>query len=693
MSDPPSRHQQALPQSKSQNTSTREDCRQGLDQRLAQTEEEIYPLAAVVQSPDDAIIDRDITQRKQLEEKLEESEKRFRALIENSADGIALVDRQGILHYASPSIVRSTGYTPEELLGSQGFNHVHPDDLPSVLELFSCLLEEHSKTISASFRYQHKDGTFQWMEGTATNLLDEPGVRMIVFNFRDITARKQAEEELRQSEQRFRLLAEHSPDIIARLDRDLRHLYVNPATVKVTGIPAEVYVGQTNRALGMPEDLVASWDTHLRTVFETGQQQTLEFSFPSPTGVKQYQTLLVPEYDTQGSIMSVLCVSRDVTDLKQLQERVWKSEQQLQAIIDGSTALIYLKDTQGRYLLINTQFEKLFHVTKKQMVGKTTFDLFPKEIAGTLEAHNQEILQVGTERAWEEVVSLDDGWHTYLSVKFPLFDPTGVPYAVCGISTDITERKKLEKRKDDFISMASHELKTPVTSIAAFAELLQLLCEQEGDAKYLPYLSQMNTQVARLTRLINDVLDLSKIQAGKLALQKTFVDLNTLVKETVETLQLTTKKHQLLVVGAVNTQVWADQDRIGQVLTNLLANAIRYAPEPGNILVHLSEEENAVTLAVQDFGIGIPPEHQAKIFERYYRVGGKTENTFPGLGMGLYISHEIVQHHGGCMWVDSAVGKGSTFSFSLPLKEKGSGKPGERGNQFYERPEQIDPRR
>ena len=192
---------------------------------------------------------------------------------------------------------------------------------------------------------------------------------------------------------------------------------------------------------------------------------------------------------------------------------------------------------------------------------------------------------------------------------------------------------------------------------------------------------------------INDVLDLSKIQAGKLALQKTFVDLNTLVKETVETLQLTTKKHQLLVVGAVNTQVWADQDRIGQVLTNLLANAIRYAPEPGNILVHLSEEENAVTLAVQDFGIGIPPEHQAKIFERYYRVGGKTENTFPGLGMGLYISHEIVQHHGGCMWVDSAVGKGSTFSFSLPLKEKGSGKPGERGNQFYERPEQIDPRR
>ncbi len=360
-----------------------------------------------------------------------------------------------------------------------------------------------------------------------------------------------------------------------------------------------------------------------------------------------------------------------MTDLKQLQERVWKSEQQLQAIIDGSTALIYLKDTQGRYLLINAQFEKLFHVTKKQIVGKTAFDLFPKEIAGTLQAHSQEILQVETERAWEEVVSQDDGWHTYLSVKFPLFDPTGVPYAVCGISTDITERKELEKRKDDFISMASHELKTPVTSLVAFAELLQLLCEQEGDAKYLPYLSKMNTQLARLTRLMSDVLDFSKIQAGKLALQKTFVDLTALVKETVETLQLTTKKHQLLVAGEVKTQVWADQDRIGQVLTNLLANAIRYSPEQGKILVHLSEEENSVTLAVQDFGIGIPREQQGKIFERYYRVGGTTENTFPGLGMGLYISHEIVQQHGGSMWVDSAAGQGSTFSFSLPVREEG----------------------
>lgn len=238
---------------------------------------------------------------------------------------------------------------------------------------------------------------------------------------------------------------------------------------------------------------------------------------------------------------------------------------------------------------------------------------------------------------------------------------------------DITPRKQAIDKNYTVASVVESYDDAPIardiTERREFEE--ELLCEQAGDAKYLPYLSQMNTQVARLTRLINDILDLSKIQEGKLALQKTFVDFNALVKETVETLQFTTKKHQLLVAGEVKTRVWADQDRIGQVLTNLLANAIRYSPEPGNILVRLSEEENSVTLAVQDFGIGIPREHQAKIFERYYRVEGITENTFPGLGMGLYISNEIIQQHGGWMWVDSATGKGSTFSFSLPVKEKG----------------------
>jgi len=370
--------------------------------------------------------------------------------------------------------------------------------------------------------HKRKDGTSLTILASVSAVKDFSGsiIGFVTVN-RDITASKQAMEQLRQSEQRFRLLAEHAPDIIARFDRELRHLYVNPATVKVTGIPVEVYVGKTNRELGMPADLIASWDIYLRKVFETGQQQTLEFAFPSPIGVKHYQTLVVPEYDTHGSIMSVLCVSRDVTDLKQLQERVWKSEQQLQAIIDGSTALIYLTDMQGRYLLINSQYEKLFHVTKKQIVGKTAADLFPKEIADTFQAHDQEVLQVGTERAWEEGIPQDDGLHIYLSVKFPLFDPTGVPYAVCGISTDITERKELEKR------------------------------------------------------------------------------------------------------------------------------------------------------AVQDCGIGIAREHQAKIFERFYRVGSTTDNTFPGLGMGLYISNGIVQQHGGSIWVNSAAGKGSTFSFSLPLRAKG----------------------
>lgn len=228
--------------------------------------------------------------------------------------------------------------------------------------------------------------------------------------------------------------------------------------------------------------------------------------------------------------------------------------------------------------------------------------------------------------------------------------------------------------RDDFISVASHELKTPVTSVKIFTQVLQKHFEQLGDHTASTYLNKMDKQINRLTELIYNLLDISKIQAGRIEFNEKLFDIDTLVRETVEVMQATTK-HKLIIEGETHQQVFGDEDRLGQVLSNLISNALKYSPKAKKVIITLSSTEKEVTVSVRDYGIGISPQHLEKIFERFYRVFDNTDKTFPGLGIGLYISSEIVRRHHGTFHVESHQGKGSTFSFTLPLNstEKSKG--------------------
>jgi signal transduction histidine kinase len=231
----------------------------------------------------------------------------------------------------------------------------------------------------------------------------------------------------------------------------------------------------------------------------------------------------------------------------------------------------------------------------------------------------------------------------------------------------MSEQKELEQRKDHFISMASHELKTPLTVLSAFTQLLRERFEADDKQDVVLPLAKMDDQITKLTKLVTDLLDISKMQAGKLELAQEAIDIDALVLEVVENLQPTTT-HHIVVEGAAKRTIIGDRDRLGQVLLNLLTNAIKYSPQAETVFVRVAHTHETLTVSVQDFGIGVAQSHQQRLFERFYRVYSEKDQTYPGLGIGLYIAHEIIQRHGGTMWVESVKGKGSTFSFSLPIR-------------------------
>ena len=239
---------------------------------------------------------------------------------------------------------------------------------------------------------------------------------------------------------------------------------------------------------------------------------------------------------------------------------------------------------------------------------------------------------------------------------------------------DITLRKQMEEeqqqlleQREEFLGIASHELKTPITTIKGYTEMLHRRFTRAGDEQAATLLGKMDTQLDKLIRLIAELLDLTRMEAGQLPWHNTTFDLNLLVRETVEALAQTTQQHQIRIEGMIPLPVVADRERIEQVLANLLSNAIKYSPHADMVLVHLSVEQDHARMSIQDFGIGIDPAKQTQLFERFFRVSDVEHETFPGLGLGLYIAAQIVQRQGGRIWVESQQNAGSTFVFTLPL--------------------------
>jgi PAS domain S-box-containing protein len=437
----------------------------------------------------------------------------------------------------------------------------------------------------------------------------------------------------------------------------------NASAERMYGYRAEEMVGQPVTLLFAPDrqDEFSQIMAHIRRGERVDHYETIRMRKDGT--FLTVSVTVSPIKDSTGTIIGASAIARDITEHKRL-------EAKFRRLFDSNLIGVFVSDFAGTFLDANDAFLDLLGYTREEVLAGTMQRdaLNPSEFHYLSQNAVKALQETGASGTYETEYLQKSGRRIPVLVAVTRIEQTET---CMGFVLDISASKELDKRKDEFISMASHELKTPVTSLKGFLGLLQRRLTLQRDEKALHYLARMDAQVTKLTKLINDLLDLSKMQTGQLDYREERFDLDELVQEIVETVQETTQTHHLLLEGQTQAEVSGDRDRIGQVLINLLNNAIKYSPQGDRVLVRVAISQNKALVSVQDFGIGIAKKHQHKIFERFYQVTDAEEKTYPGLGIGLYISYEIVKRHSGQMWVESKKGEGASFYFTLPLFQEG----------------------
>jgi two-component system, OmpR family, phosphate regulon sensor histidine kinase PhoR len=479
-----------------------------------------------------------------------------------------------------------------------------------------------------------------------------------------------AEEVLKQSDALFRALIENSSDIVVLINVEGIVTYVSPSITPIMGYTPEKIVGKHALVLVHPDDL-DRMQILFQGIFQSpGKSLRAKYRLRCQDGSWRWFEGVGTNLLDDPQAGAIVGNFRDITERKRTEEALQEEGQRFRMIWEAASDAMALSDAQGRVLAANAAFYQLYGYKPEEVLGNTFAIIFSKEQQAWAETQYKIVFE--GERGnvpIESSIQRADGTQRIVETSYDFLVHDGKRIAMISIIRDITERKELESRRDDFISMASHELKTPLTSLKGFSQLLKKRLKKQELTEPLWYLTKMETQIEKLTNLIAELLDISKSHAGKLEYREEVIDIDALVRELVENLQPTSSSHTIRITGTSQKKVVGDKDRLEQVFTNLITNAIKYSPEAANVAIQISSTQNTVIISVQDDGIGIPQEHQEKIFERFYRVINDKDTTFTGFGMGLYIVHEIVQRHKGKIWVESTEGAGSTFYVSLPTQE------------------------
>jgi PAS domain S-box-containing protein len=603
-------------------------------------------------------LNKEIAGRKKTEDVLKVLEKKYRSLVENIPDVVWTTDINGSTIFISPNVEKIYGYTPEEIYkGSDEtwFDRIHPDDKEKVKRTFIKLFEK-KELYDIEYRIKSKDGKWIWLYDRATEVYEKNGIKYADGIFSEITERKKTEEALKESEGKFRAIFDNVNDGILLADTEIKKFYTgNNTACQMLGYSLEEIKNLGVTDIHPEEDL-----PYVIEQFE--RQVRKEIAVAKDLPVKRKDgSVFYADVNTSSVALAgrtyLLGIFRDITERKKLEEQLQINKASFYNIVEKSTDGVIVVDKEGIVQFINHAAENLFGHKAEDMIG----EMFGFPVV-TDEVMELDVIRNGKEPGIAEMRVVETQWEDH--------------GARLALLRDITERKGVEEKlketirmKSVFISTVSHELRTPLTAIKGGIDLVLdgLAGNINEEQKEVLDISKKN--VDRLTRLINNVLDFQKLNSGKMKFNLEANDINQIVKDVYKTMNTPAKATGPDILLELDTSLPRcsfDSDMITQVLTNLVNNAMKFT-EKGNITIKTSKTEDAVLVSVSDTGCGIRKEDISKLFNNFEQLGHSGERKTGGTGLGLAISKEIVVRYGGMIWAESEHGKGSKFTFTLPM--------------------------
>lgn len=628
----------------------------------------------------------------------------FRATFECAPIGMGHARVTGEFVRVNAALCAMLGYSESELLALTFQEVTHPDDRAETKAYCDRVRAGESAGATFEKRYIRKDGTTVWGNLSLSVAFDDAGVPEYFLGVvEDISARKQ--NELEHAALAERELAAH-----LQSERNAAHLR---AVLDV--LPVGVYIAEADgsvnewnkagRALwgddsprvngsGDYERYKAVWaDSGLPIKAEeratsralaTGAIIANE-EIIIHTGDGQQKTILNsagPIRNAQGKITGAVVTQVDITERKRLEREVAERAAELTAILDAMTEGVTFYDADGTIRLHNATARRLFEqigVTEAQLEGTVLTQRAPAYDVRDLQGNPlpqeqwpvQRVLSGETLSGTDLVeTSVIVGQEQELIISYsgaPLRDSHGVVTGAVLVARDVTERRQFEREREDMLGLVSHELKTPLTSVKALAQLAQRQLAR-AERPEVELVRRMERGLENMNRLINDLLDATRLGTGKMLLMRERCEIGALCEQVVADQEVATGRNIVLRTPNVPVEVQADTTRLSQVLSNLLSNALKYSPEEAPVSVQLKRDRTGAHITVHDEGPGIPPEALPRLFQRFYRVPGieVQHGTGVGLGLGLYICQRLVELHGGQLRVASTPGQGTTFEVSLP---------------------------
>ena len=489
------------------------------------------------------------------------SEDRHKALIANIGDVIGIMGSDGIMKYKSPNIERWFGWKPEDLVGTDGWETVHPEDIEAIQKEFFTLLEKDNASVTVEYRYKCKDGSFKWIELTAVNCINNSTINGVLLNYHDISEGKRVEEDLKESEYKHRILFENMQDVVCMLDNQGNIIDINEAGTKLFGFSKDEFLNMNVSELIYHGDKQDS-DNYFKKLENNGFYNMYEGRIITKSGEIKWIQVSSTKFVKDGIKVGSQDIIRDITVRKEAEQKI--------------------------------------------------------------------------------------------------------------LQQNIT-LKELNDTKDKFFSIISHDLRSPFNSLLGLSKILNDNFDEFGVSEQKEFIGHINQTVNNTYKLLENLLLWSRSQSGVIEFNPEKENLNSLSNQTIELLSQLAFDKSITLKNEISKKILvnADKNMLLTILRNLVSNAIKFTPKGGKVIVKAkpiigNNKHNFVEISVKDSGVGISHEKKAKLFIIAENVSTKGTENESGTGLGLILCKEFTEKHNGKIWVESEVGKGSLFNFTIP---------------------------